>query len=304
MLDYEYKLKMIQKALNEIDPIGLIKLGCPKDEYKIESEIIAHKLNKVNIDNKLIQKVFYKQFEIVLSKDICKEIVIRIKHYLYLDDIINQLNELFKDKLTISNEDIIMKYHDKFIVRYKDDSLYINDKFYSDIKIENLLVKLVEFETKCEVIYVQYKNKHFGSYFKEITKSKYNYYKLRRIHDIEYIFDNKCLLEADIYLDLQLDEMIEMMSHQEIKYKYDKLYYSKDKRTRLVIYKNNINSYSYIIEKLVFVDKDERMFYGCYGFWELAPFCQNSFYQSLELLLKDISYIIDRLEMEVDSYDC
>ena len=74
-------LKIINSVLNEIDPIGLIALGAPNDEYSVEAEMLASKLlnDGTTICNPNdVHTTFLKMFDDDLSKNECKEIADKI----------------------------------------------------------------------------------------------------------------------------------------------------------------------------------------------------------------------------------
>lgn len=64
----------IKDAVNTVDPLGLLNMGCPDDEYDVESEniyeIIKDK-NEVELDRedlvKIIKEVFFKWFNITAN---------------------------------------------------------------------------------------------------------------------------------------------------------------------------------------------------------------------------------------------
>ncbi len=199
------KVQIIKQAIDEVDPIGLLTLHCPKDEYMQEATIIAKeiKIKKVNfIQSKYIQEVFKKQFDEEVHLKKCNDIAERINIYLDMKDYFKNFeeNETLKGKVTINNYEIILKIHDDFIIRYKGYKTYLNDRFYYDIEEEDLLDSLCEFVEDNDAIYVQYKHRHLGlnfnhsGYLKKLKRSKYSYRKLRHKKDIELIFDNKSVI--------------------------------------------------------------------------------------------------------------
>ena len=196
------KVQIIKKAIDEVDPMGLLVMHCPKDEYIQEATIIAKqiKIKKANfVKGKYIQEVFKKQFDEAISMKKCNDIARRIIIYLDGKDYFKYFeeNETLKGKVTFNNYEITLKIHDDFIVKHKGNYTYLNDKFYYDIEEQDLLDSLCGFVEDNDTIYVQYKHYHFGfhfghsGYFKEIKRSKYSFEKLKHKKDIELIFDNK-----------------------------------------------------------------------------------------------------------------
>lgn len=71
----------IRKILLEEDPVGLIGLGSPKDEYDNEILSIARKLNENPNSNELdvfIVDLFEKQFEYKFTKEKIKILIDKI----------------------------------------------------------------------------------------------------------------------------------------------------------------------------------------------------------------------------------
>lgn len=307
MLPYDYKVKMIKLAIDEIDPMGLLSLDCPEDEYLQEAKLLADRiiLKRLNvIDERLIDHIFYKQFGEKLSSKVVKELSIKIARYLNMKTIIEELesSELIKDKLTISNGEVVVKIHNRFIVKFSNCKLYINDKFYEKVEENNLLNILINLITNENIIYVQYFHRGLKGYFRSYKRSEYNYDEVRKQYDIEYVFDNEELLDFSGLKNVSEEEIINIMYNEEIEENYEKVFYSKNKKKRVIIYKNDINSYSYYVEKLTIVDLEERQWYGKYAIWESDNCGQLSLYQSMECLLKDINYIL--YDMEEKNCDC
>lgn len=81
-LTYKEKLSIIKKIVDEYDPIGLLQLGCPEDEYLPEVKLITERVKKNQINWKDIQKIFKSQFEENVPKEICSKIATNIKMHL------------------------------------------------------------------------------------------------------------------------------------------------------------------------------------------------------------------------------
>ena len=295
------KVQIIKKAIDEVDPMGLLEINCPKDEYIQEATIIAKqiKIKKANfVKGKYIQEVFKKQFDEAISMKKCNDIARRIIIYLDMKDYFKDFeeNKTLKGKVTFNNCEIILKIHDNFIVKNKGNYTYLNDKFYYDIEEQDLLDSLCGFVEDNDTIYVQYKHYHLGlnfdhsGYFKEIKRSKYSFRKLRHKKDIELIFDNKGVIFSRKISNLSKEAIIELMFNEPIKEKYEKVFYSPDKVKRLIVLKNNIGSYSYHVEKLTILEGEEIYWCGNHAFWE--PIFGGggvSFYENTDDLLKDIN---------------
>lgn len=298
---YEEKVNIIKKAIDEVDPMGLLILGCPKDEYLQEARLIANnitikKANSINV--KMIQDIFKSQFNESISLRVCKDIARRMNTYLNMIDFFKNLedNVLLKGKISVQNLEITLKVHEDFIVKSVGGNTYINDKFYYDIEDQDLLDSLCNFVEDNDTIYVQYNHKHFGfhyehvfRYFEEIERKKYSYWKLKHRKDIEFIFDNKGVIYSSNFEKLSKDEIIELMYNEPVKEEYVKLFYSPDKMKRIIISKNSVGSYSYSIERLTILNSEGIKFYGKYAFWEPKYGHGGiSFYENVESLLSDI----------------
>ena len=74
----KYDLKtaqVIKDVVCKIDPMGLLKAGCPDDEYDPEANAIAKLLKqKGEISCFDVQKVFAEWFDEKLPKHLCKKI--------------------------------------------------------------------------------------------------------------------------------------------------------------------------------------------------------------------------------------
>lgn len=75
------KYVLVKKIIDEWDPIGLLHLGCPNDEYDPEIDDIVKLLPQVNSVNELalgIRQVFIKWFEEYLSIEKCYPVALEI----------------------------------------------------------------------------------------------------------------------------------------------------------------------------------------------------------------------------------
>lgn len=74
---------LIRKEINKVDPIGLISMGAPKDEYDSEVEEIMLKINTCGNEKdleELIYKTFVRMFDTRLagSREIYRKLSSRI----------------------------------------------------------------------------------------------------------------------------------------------------------------------------------------------------------------------------------
>lgn len=297
---YEDKVCLIRKAIDEVDPIGLLAIGCPHDEYVLEAKLLAKQFTTQKIafiQAKMIQAVFKSQFDEKLSIKVCQDIAKRIQKYVGTIDFFKNLEEhqVLKDKITIQGDTITLHVHKDFVVQRIGQTVYINDAFYKQVDEQDLLDCFCRFVDDDSIIYVQYakKQKRCG-YFKEIKKEKYNYQKLKHKKDIQSIFDNHFSLKP-VYLDraclnmiVSKEEIIEMMYNEQVDDNCIKQLYSPDRMKRVKIIKTIVGSYTYVFEKLTLLDNREIIFCHQYAVWEEERCGTASFYETIESLLLDI----------------
>ncbi len=289
-LTLDDKIQIIKKAIDDVDPMKLLAIDCPKDEYINEATIIAKKMKNNELTVKCLKEVFKKQFNESITLKECIAIASKVNIYLYGTDYFKNIeeNEIFKDKITINDNEIILKIHDNFIVNYNDYNIYINNKLYSKVKEKEIFDYFYDFLMNDEIIYIQYESlKLKTKCFKMINKSNYSYKKLKG-KNIELIFDNKKLIYSK---KINKDEIIKIMFNEPTIEQSEKIFYSLDKTQRLVVFKNNAKSYSYYIEKLIILDKYEAYFLKKNAYWEPQYVC-TSFYENINDLLKDINALI------------
>lgn len=74
------KYLIIKEAIDFFDPLGLLALGAPKDEYDIEARMIESKLNSSNEPlEEIIKNVFESQFGEPLNSEIAADIAALIR---------------------------------------------------------------------------------------------------------------------------------------------------------------------------------------------------------------------------------
>lgn len=201
------RIHVIRNCISKDDPIGLLALKCPVDEYEPEAKKIdlylCLKRNYIDLW-KLIKKVFYDSFDESIEDKICKAIAYNITcsiEFSLFEKEMNEYEEL-KDKIAF-NEDysIELKVNDYFIVKQIQKNTFINNKFYSNIEEQDFLESFLNFVTDKDTIYVQYKHKHLTfdhhpfKYFKLIPREKFKYNNLKHKRDIDIIFDFKGKLQ-------------------------------------------------------------------------------------------------------------
>ena len=75
------KFILVKEVVDEWDPIGLLGMGCPDDEYDPEIKDIVQLLSNIKTVDELtrvIQKVFIKWFEEDLTIEKCYPVALEI----------------------------------------------------------------------------------------------------------------------------------------------------------------------------------------------------------------------------------
>ena len=177
-LTLDDKIQIIKKAIDEVDPMKLLAIDCPKNEYINEPTIIAKKMKNNELTVKCLKEVFKKQFNESISLKECIAIASKVNIYLYGTDYFKNIeeNEIFKDKITINDNEIILKIHDSFIASYNGYNIYINNKLYSKVKEKEIFDYFYDFLMNDDIIYIQYEHlKLKEKYFKRINRTNYSY---------------------------------------------------------------------------------------------------------------------------------
>ena len=192
-----------------------------------------------------------------------------------------------KYKVNIDNE-IIIFVHEHFIIKIINErNIYINDCYFkkyrklSEVKLLDLISNYV---------FLQYYDrfyKVFKIYKKKVFKKKryLNYSK------VCLVFDDTKVIYRTIFEDLKLDEIIVLATKEPIRYSYEKIIYSPDKKSRIIIYKTDIGSYSYIVENLYICDEEERIWSQQYAWYEGV--CAGGYYESIDLIINELKFIVD-----------
>lgn len=199
----ENRLNAIKSAIDKNDPMGLLAMGAPSDEYVGEADIIERKIRKDGKHTcfylkKLIAEVFLEQFDEPLDSKLCGKIANDIISGYGFTEFCDEFtqNEVLKDKIEISDDYTVgLRVHDDFVVEYFCEKASVNGKFFCDVEEQDLLDVLCGF-CQNDTVYIQYKHKRlnriFGfvrSYFKEVPKVRFSLDKVRHKKDVEKIFD-------------------------------------------------------------------------------------------------------------------
>lgn len=196
--------EIIKSVLDKRDPMGLLKMDAPADEYSQEASIIERIINETKRSvsfNKIVESVFLTQFNELLPRMISRNIANDIRTEFYFWDFCDELTECetLKDKIEIVDYGVRLKLHEYFIAEFICDTIFINDKKYCTIEDQDVL------EYFCglcndDTVYVEYKHRHFTalgfthrSYFDEISKKNFSQKKIRHKNDVEIVFDKNGL---------------------------------------------------------------------------------------------------------------
>lgn len=192
-LTNEERISIIESVLNKEDPMGLIQIGAPKNEYLPEAKIILDAIDKKKSAVffwKEIQKIFLKQFETTIDKDVCKAISKKIFTALYDGLFLKELRK--HPELKAMDDYFCLKVHDDFTLEWREyNYLFINGVFFDEceeLDIEEYLPKLT---SNSEIYYILYKGKK--NYYKIVKKTNTNVNDLIKDSDVLMVFDNKSL---------------------------------------------------------------------------------------------------------------
>ncbi len=276
-LSYEEKVDTVNHVLIKYDPIGLIAMHCPKDEYMLEAKLIVDSLENKGFW-KLQKEVYYifkKMFDEKVSKKICRKIA-----YDIISDLeFNHFYNFLKENNTLQNIEIIgdftmkLTIHEGFVITKKDRNTFINGKYYYDIEDQDIVDCYCDFVENQDIIYIQYKRPRFSvfkrlRYFKEVPKNKFNLENYINKNNIDLIFDNKKIIYCRTLLEKPIDEIIEMLFEEKINSITGRIFYLTTKDKIIYIYQNLNGSYSVNYERLVIADEYEREYTKKYGWWE------------------------------------
>lgn len=205
-LKREERLTIVKDIIDKYDPMGLLEMDSPKDEYMQEARMIegsiSKKRNFIGLAKK-IQQVFLKQFNESIPISKCRKMVFEIQVAIDLDDFIKDFDDVdeLKGKVKLADRTIEMKIHDDFVVTKADRNTYINGKFYYDFDDQDLVECFQDLLADDSLVYIQYNHKHLNfsllkafSYIKEVKKDKFSIDKVKHMKDVEKIFDNKKLI--------------------------------------------------------------------------------------------------------------
>lgn len=193
-----------------------------------------------------------------------------------------------KYKHRINNNEIIIFVHDDFIIKVIDQSIvYINDLFYKKYKrlTEEKLIDLITGN-----VFLQYYERKF-SLFKVYDKDTFKKKRYFNYTKVNMVFDDNLVLYRKVFEELSIDEIIKLAIEEPIRYDYEIISYSPDKKRRAIIYKTGIGSFSYVVENLYIFEADERIWTQSYAYYKGV--LSGGFYESIDLIINELKHIID-----------
>lgn len=198
--------EMVKSVLDKYDPMGLLGMGAPNDEYAEEASLIESAINqpkKFLSIKKIVESVFFSQFGEYPNRAICAKIAYEIRCEIDFENFCDELreNETLKGKIEVDDCVVRLKLHDDFVVEYLGNNTTINGKFYYDVEEQDILETFCSFCTDDDV-YVEYNHKHYCpdfaltrlSYFDVIRKEKFSQKKIKHKKDVKKIFDKNGLI--------------------------------------------------------------------------------------------------------------
>lgn len=198
--------EIVKSVLDKYDPMGLLNMGAPCDEYSQEAGIIERLINETKHSvsiRKIVESTFLTQFNQLPNRTICAKIANDISCNLHFENFCDELreNETLKDKIEVDDYVVRLKLHDDFIVEYLDNNTTINGKFYYDVEEQDILETFCAFCTD-DCVYVEYNRKHYCpafaltrlSYFDVFRKDKFSQKKIKHPKDVKRVFDKNGLI--------------------------------------------------------------------------------------------------------------
>ena len=197
-LTKEERIKVINNVLIKHDPIGLIKLGSPLDEYMQEAKLIESIMENKDVFQKnssfIISRIFNDQFGKEVPIKVIKKIKLDIlwlfdfektkKEYLEYDEL--------KDKISFDENTLstIFEFHENFKLKFESNyKTYINSKYFGLVEEQDILYMLLEI-IRDDKVFIQYKKKRlFRKNFKVVKGQNFNITKYINDNNVEMIFD-------------------------------------------------------------------------------------------------------------------
>lgn len=203
----EKQYEIVKSVLDKYDPMGLLAMGAPNDEYSQEASIIERIINETKHSvsiRKIVESTFLTQFDQLPNRRICSKIAYDIHCKLDFENFCDELreNETLKGKIEVDDYAVRLRLHDGFIVEYLGNQTTINGKFYYDVEEQDILETFCSFCTD-DCVYVEYNRKHYCpafaltrlSYFDLIGKNKFSKNKIKHQKDVKRVFDKNGLIE-------------------------------------------------------------------------------------------------------------
>ena len=219
-------------------------------------------------------------------------------------------DDLIEGLITYDSTDILINKSEFFKIKISDIYGKINNKYFYSISLNNKSYTCVEENNLLKEIHKLYNDNYviveyiweIGFYkrrwFDTVDKVKINLNKINK--KVLRVFNFKALLYYNKkYITLQKD-LIEMNKLAYLDNRTKKVWFTKDNKRRIQIYKRNNNSFSYIFEELIFREEIEYKTTYNYASWIPYDDGQSHNYSSIEELEKDISYILEENKMYLE----
>lgn len=198
--------EIVKSVLDKYDPMGLLDMGAPSDEYSEEATIIESTINQSKgffSIKKIVENAFVTQFGECPNRTICAKIANEISCEFHFENFCDELreNETLKGKIEVDDYVVRLKLHDDFIVEYLGNNTTINGKFYYDVEEQDILETFCAFCTD-DYVYVEYNHKHYCpafaltrlSYFDVFSKDKFSQKKIKHPKDVKRVFGKNGLI--------------------------------------------------------------------------------------------------------------
>lgn len=224
-----------------------------------------------------------------------------------MEDIVSVLknDKLIEGTITHNSTDIMINKSEFFKIKISDIYGKINNKYLYSISLNNKTYSSVEEGDLLNELHKLYNNKVIVEYIFEIGFFKKRWFNLAEKEKVEFsklnrkvlrVFNSKELFYYNKkYIILEVD-LIEKNKLSDLDNRMVKLYFSKDNKRRIQIYKNN-NAFSYTLEELEFREEIEYGTTYNYAYWDKIDDGQSHSYRSIEELEKDLLYIIETNKM-------
>lgn len=202
-LSREEKVKVINNVLIKHDPMGLISMDCPLDEYISEAHFIESAISKKRNYfglAKIIKGIFEQQFNEELPISICKKIALDLPASFDFEIEKKKLMCIngLEGKVKFTDDySIIVEFHKDFIMKFcSNEKVYINDKYYTYCESQDILEYIYSILHDENNIFIQFSKNRLlkNNCFKEVKKENFKIDKYKKNKYFEKAFDVNGLL--------------------------------------------------------------------------------------------------------------